>query len=64
MKKTYMLDTNISSLIKKVLSEQGTPIRSIDVMIVGHAISENCTLVTNNLREFTQVPELTIVGWV
>jgi len=34
--------------IKKELSDKGTPIGNNDTMIAGHAVSENCVLVTNN----------------
>jgi len=35
-----------------------------DTMIAGHAISDNCVLVTNNTKEFQRVPELIIEDWV
>lgn len=54
----------VTAMIKKILSDQGTPIGNNDIMIAGHAISENCTLVTNNLREFNRVPDLTVEDWV
>ncbi len=36
--------------IKKTLGDQGTPIGNNDSMIAGHAISEQCILVTNNTK--------------
>jgi len=49
--------------IKKVLSNEGTPIGSNDTMIAGHAVSENCILATNNTKEFNRVPNLQIEDW-
>ena len=49
--------------IKKQLSDQGTPIGANDTAIAGHAISQNCILVTNNTREFKRVNALTIEDW-
>jgi len=50
--------------IKKILSDNGTPIGNNDTMIAGHAISERCILVTNNTNEFLRVPDLQIEDWV
>ncbi len=50
--------------IKKQLSDQGKPIGNNDTMIAGHAIASNSILVTNNTREFSRVPQLTIEDWV
>ena len=33
-------------------------------MIAAHALSLGATLVTNNLREFGWVPEMTVENWV
>ncbi len=49
--------------IKKLLSGQGNPIGNNDNMIAGHAISEECILVTNNTKEFNRVPGLNIENW-
>ena len=51
-------------IIKKILSDKGTPIGINDTMIAGHAIAENCILVTNNTREFIRVPQLILEDWV
>ncbi len=50
--------------IKKVLSDQGNPIGNNDTMIAGHAISEECVLVTNNTKEFKRVPDLIFEDWI
>ncbi len=49
--------------IKKELSDKGTPIGNNDTMIAGHAVSENCVLVTNNRKEFDRVADLEIEDW-
>jgi tRNA(fMet)-specific endonuclease VapC len=43
---------------------RGTPIGSLDTMIAAHALSQQATLVTNNTREFAQVPDLHVENWV
>ncbi|WP_245825390.1 type II toxin-antitoxin system VapC family toxin [Pseudocolwellia agarivorans] len=53
-----------SAKIKKELSELGTPIGGNDTAIAGHAISQKCILVTNNIREFKRVNGLVIEDWV
>ena len=50
-------------IIKKELSDKGTPIGSNDTMIAGHAVSEGCVLVTNNTREFERVDGLVFEDW-
>ncbi|MFV2055307.1 MAG: type II toxin-antitoxin system VapC family toxin, partial [Thiohalomonadales bacterium] len=53
-----------SASIKKTLSDKGVSIGNNDTMIAGHAISTRCVLVTNNVKEFSRVPGLTIEDWV
>ncbi len=43
--------------------EQGTPIGVMDMLIAAHAKAEGMVLVTNNVREFERVPELTVENW-
>ena len=45
------------------LEKKGTPIGALDMLIAAHALSNNCTLVTNNEKEFARVPDLKIVNW-
>jgi tRNA(fMet)-specific endonuclease VapC len=42
----------------------GAPIGSLDMLIAAHAISLSITLVTNNEKEFTRIPDLKIENWV
>ncbi|MCL1484766.1 MULTISPECIES: type II toxin-antitoxin system VapC family toxin [unclassified Marinobacter] len=46
------------------LRKAGTPIGPNDTAIAGHAIATGCTLVTNNVREFSRVPSLVYEDWV
>ncbi len=46
------------------LERQGTPIGALDTLIAAHALALDCTLVTNNLREFERVPQLRLDNWV
>jgi tRNA(fMet)-specific endonuclease VapC len=46
------------------LEKQGTPIGALDMLIAAHALSINCTLVTNNGNEFIRVPNLKFENWV
>ena len=50
--------------IRVSLERHGTPIGSMDMLIAAHALSLNCTLVTNNEREFSNVTSLKIENWV
>jgi tRNA(fMet)-specific endonuclease VapC len=50
-------------LIRTDLERKGTPIGSLDTLIGAHALSLSTTLVTNNTREFTRIPGLTVVNW-
>jgi tRNA(fMet)-specific endonuclease VapC len=50
--------------IRAFLEKRGTPIGSLDMLIAAHALSINCTLVTNNVKEFSRVPHLRIENWI
>ena len=49
--------------LRAELQKQGKPIGPYDQMIAGHARSLGLVLVTNNVREFDQVPGLRIENW-
>ena len=49
--------------IRNFLQAQGTPIGSLDTLIAAHAYSQNLTLVTNNLKEFSRIPGLKLENW-
>jgi len=50
--------------VMRQLNAVGTPIGPNDTAIAGHAIALGCTLVTNNVREFSRVPGLVYEDWV
>ena len=50
--------------IRAQLKKQGTPIGNNDLLIASHARSMNAVLVTNNIREFDRVPNLSLENWV
>ncbi len=41
----------------------GRPIGAKDLLIAAHARARGCVLVTNNEREFSRVPGLTVENW-
>ena len=50
--------------IRSYLERRGEPIGSMDTLIAAHAVSLGLTLITNNTREFSRVPGLTIESWI
>ena len=50
--------------IRSQLKLQGKLIGNNDLFIASHALSLGVVLVTNNVREFNQVPDLTVENWV
>lgn len=52
-----------SARVRAHLRRAGTPIGDLDSLIAGHALAVSRVLVTNNEREFTRVPGLTIENW-
>jgi tRNA(fMet)-specific endonuclease VapC len=46
------------------LERLGTPIGPLDTLIAAHAIALECTIVTNNVREFARVPDLQVEDWL
>jgi tRNA(fMet)-specific endonuclease VapC len=49
--------------IRAHLEKTGNPTGPLDVLIAGHAMSLNATLVTNNIREFKKVKGLKVEKW-
>ncbi len=50
--------------LRSDLERSGTPIGALDLLIAAHALSVGCTLISNNLREFSRVPDLALANWV
>ena len=51
------------SKIREYLSAQGKLIGPNDMLIAACAIANNSTLVTNNTREYSRVPNLSVESW-
>jgi len=49
---------------RATLEKKGRPIGAMDLLIAAHALSLGVRLVTNNEREFKQVPGLKVENWV
>ena len=50
--------------IRTSLKKRGKPIGNMDLLIAAHALSQQCILVSNNLREFNRVRGLQCENWV
>ncbi len=50
--------------IRALLKKQGNLIGNNDLLISAHAWSLNAVLVTNNVREFNRVPDLSLKNWL
>jgi len=49
--------------IRADLESQGKTIGPLDMMIAGHAKALDCTLVTNNTKEFERISGLMLENW-
>lgn len=54
---------NYYGVLRASLERKGTLIGAMDLMIGAHALSQNLTIVTNNVREFNRIPKLVVVDW-
>jgi tRNA(fMet)-specific endonuclease VapC len=54
---------NYYGVLRANLERKGTPIGAMDLMIGAHALSQNLTIATNNVREFKHIPQLVVVDW-
>lgn len=50
--------------IRANLEKRGKIIGAYDLMIGAHALAEELILVTNNVREFERIPNLSIENWI
>lgn len=50
--------------IRTILEKKGQIIGALDLLIAAHALSLDNTLITNNEKEFSRIPELKIANWV
>ncbi len=50
--------------IRATLEKVGKTIGSLDLLIGAHALSLDCTLVTNNIKVFERIKSLKIENWI
>lgn len=50
--------------LRSVLESEGRLIGSNDLFIAAHALALGATLVTDNIREFSRVPDLPLENWL
>ena len=50
--------------IRTELEAVGQPIGAFDMLIAAHTIALDCTLITDNTREFARVPGLKVENWL
>ena len=50
--------------LRATLEKKGTPIGSLDTLIAAHALSLQVTLITNNQKEFSRIPNLQLDNWL
>lgn len=49
--------------IRSAVERLGRPVGNMDLLIAAHAISQRATLVTNNLKHFSHIPDLKVEVW-
>ena len=50
--------------LRAMLRREGNIIGNNDLLIAAHARSLNAVLVTNNTKEFSRIPDLTLEDWI
>lgn len=50
--------------LRDYLERQGTPIGPNDMLIAAHALALGLAVVTDNVGEFSRVPELQVENWL
>lgn len=55
---------DIYATLRTALERAGTPIGPLDTLIAAHALALDLPLVTDNIREFSRVPNLRIENWL
>ena len=56
-------DTETYGMIRAYLENKGIPVEPFDTQIAAQALTRNITVVTNNIREFSRIPELKVEDW-
>ena len=55
---------NSYAIVRWQLEATGRPIGANDLLIAAHALAADCTLVTNNMREFQRIERLVLENWL
>lgn len=50
--------------IKQTLTTKGKPIGAIDMLVAAIARAKSLTIVTNNLKHFESIPNLSVENWL
>jgi len=53
----------LAAMIRRQLERQGRRIGPYDLLLAGQAVSLDLTLVTENQREFSRIPNLRLESW-
>lgn len=53
-----------AATVRVDLEKAGTPIGPYDILIAGHALTQDLTLATGNLREFKRIRTLRVEKWL
>lgn len=56
-------DAEVAAQIRARLMKLGLVIGSLDTLIAGQAVRLGLPLVTNNIREFSRIPNLNVEDW-
>lgn len=57
------VSATIYGSVRSDLESRGLVIGAMDMLIASHALSLGVTLVTNNVREFSRIPALSLDNW-
>ena len=55
---------SIYAAVRSELERAGKPIGGNDMLIAAHALALGCTLVTDNVREFSRIKSLAVENWL
>ena len=55
---------NSYAIVRWQLEATGRPIGANDLLIAAHALAADCTLVTNNMREFRRIERILVENWL
>jgi len=50
--------------IRALLESKGKTIGPLDMLIAAHALSLDLTIISNNIKEFSRVPDLKCENWI